>query len=314
MTDARPGPPPKIAAVTMARDEDFFLPIWVEHHARAFGAENLFVVDHASDPRIMAALRERLPRAVNVLRIPDADGAAWTDGLTFDRRRFKLVNGLVQGLRAYYDVVIHSDVDELLVSDPRAHAGLAAHVAALPGPNVAGIGIELLHDAPAEAAFDPARPLFEQRRTFRYRFRYSKPHVVQGCAMLTTHGCDGPFVLDPDLFLVHLKYLDRDEVLGRQERVHRLYGEGLGGRRSRWRLDREGMAAQFERLAAKPAPTERFAHKRWFDELFGTRGPVLLPRPEGERHNEALKHLPRRGLRRLESSRRRIPRRFLACG
>jgi hypothetical protein len=310
MTEARSEAAPRIAALTMARDEEFFLPIWVEHHARAFGAENLFVVDHASDPGPMAALRARLPAAVNMLRIPHAHGAAWTEGLTFDRRRFVLLNGVLQGLRAHYDVVVHTDVDELLVSDPRAQRSLAAHVGARPAPFVAGIGIELLHDIGREAPWHPARPLFEQRRTFRYRFRYCKPHVVSGEGRLTTHGCDGPFLLDPDLFLVHLKYLDRDAVVARQERVHGLYGQGPGGRKSRWSLDSDAMSAEFDAIAAADPPGQRFGHKPLLERLFGTRGPVVLPLPEGGPFNEALKHIPWRSARRLERTHRRIPGRF----
>ena len=74
------GPGPAIAAVTMARDEDFFLPIWAGYFGRQLGPENLFVVDHASDARLMEGLRERLSAAINVIRIPLAEGARWNEG------------------------------------------------------------------------------------------------------------------------------------------------------------------------------------------------------------------------------------------
>ena len=223
-----------------------------------------------------------------------------------------LLNGIVQRLRAHYDVVVHCDVDEIVVPDRRCHASLAERLAvSTEGVGFfAGVGIELLHDVRREAPLVLTRPLFEQRRAFRHRFRYYEPHVVSGPGTLTTHGCDAAFALDPDLYHVHLKHLDRDAVVARQARVRGLYDQGLGGRKSRWRLDQAEMSAEFDGFAALPVAEERPEHRTLLRCLFGAPGPIMLPMCDGERHNKALKHLPPSRVRRLEGRLRRLPRRF----
>ena len=39
---------PRVAALTMVRDEAVFLPIWCRHYLRQVGYGNLYVLDHAS--------------------------------------------------------------------------------------------------------------------------------------------------------------------------------------------------------------------------------------------------------------------------
>ena len=109
----------RIAAVTMVRDDIFFLRHWLDHYGTALGRENCYVVNHGHGAEVAA-----LAQGCNLVGIP---GFAHRN---FDMKRWRLLNNLVMGLRAYYDHVIVGDVDELVVVDPAAGAGLAEYLGA----------------------------------------------------------------------------------------------------------------------------------------------------------------------------------------
>ena len=102
----------RIAALTMSWNEAYFLPIWLRHYAGQLGAANCFVIDHGSDDGSTDSLgdasRIRMPRTP-----------------LDETRRADCVSHVAAGLLAYYDVVLHTDVAELLVADPLVAASAA---------------------------------------------------------------------------------------------------------------------------------------------------------------------------------------------
>ena len=95
------------AAVTMVRDDAFFLRAWLRHYGGMFGRENCYIINHGRGAEVAD-----LAAGCNVIGIP---GEAHRN---FDMKRWRLLNNLVMGLRSYYDHVIVGDVDELVVMDP----------------------------------------------------------------------------------------------------------------------------------------------------------------------------------------------------
>ena len=98
------------AAVTMVRDDAFFLSAWLRHYGGLLGRENCYIVNHGRGDVVA-----ELAAGANVIGIPGDPHA------NFDMKRWRLLNNLVQGLRCYYDHVIVGDVDELVVVDD--HSG-----------------------------------------------------------------------------------------------------------------------------------------------------------------------------------------------
>src|SRR5262245_11380328 len=95
-----------IAAITMAYNEAAFLPIWVNHYGSALGESNLFVIDDGSTDGSASA-----NGGYNYLR----KGRAAFD----EDDRALLVSEFHKQLLSAYDTVIFTDVDELIVVDPR---------------------------------------------------------------------------------------------------------------------------------------------------------------------------------------------------
>ena len=186
---------PRVAALTMVRDEAAFLPIWCRHYLRQVGAPHLYVLDHASRD----GSTERVPAQV----IPLPEGP-----LDEDLRLFRVTEA-VAGLLSCYDWVIHSDVDELVLADPRHFPTLAHYAASEPASAARAIGLDLHHLPGEEPPLDPAAPLGRQRRWVRFSASMCKPALVREIVRWTRgfHASEPEGRFGP-LYCVHLRYVD----------------------------------------------------------------------------------------------------------
>ena len=266
-------PPRRVACLTMARDEPFFLGLWSRYYGGLFGAENLFVIDHAS--KAPAAP----PPGVSVLRLPHEEAAsvrrAGRARQEFDLTRFRAISRMMAGLLVYYDTVIYGDVDEILVTDPEIAPDLRAWLDRDDLPDVvAGFGLEMLHD-PEEPPLDPDRPVLAQRRAFHCRIGFCKPHVLSAPVDLRAHGADAPFALGRGLYRLHLKYADRAQFRQHHAARAALNARGFASRSSRWALDAGTHEEVFDELLSKPLARNPFPEVTRLGDLLWPGGPLL---------------------------------------
>jgi len=200
-----------IAIVTMAYNERVNLPIWLRHYRRTAPTAALIVIDHASDD----GSTDDLP---GVTRIPLPRGEV------DERDRVFLVNSLQHGLLRYYETVIYTDCDELLVPDPAKAAGLEAYLRQQQYAYASPTGVNVIHLVDAEPALDFAKPLLQQRRHAQFHSALCKPIVTR--VPLTWepgfHSSEQKFNVDRDLYLFHTKQIDRDHALRRQQLTRQL--------------------------------------------------------------------------------------------
>ena len=191
----------RVAALTMAYNEPFFVPLWVRHYARQVGPDHCFLIDHGSDDGSTHGLPVHVLRRPRTVRDEDA--------------RVETVSAVVRDLLRRYDAVVHSDIDELLLADPARFATLAEYAVAAPEVTTA-LGLDLHHLPGEEPAFDPARPLGAQRRWVRFAAAMCKPALLRRPVAWSPgfHSSDAPLVLDR-LFLFHLRYVDLGAGLAR---------------------------------------------------------------------------------------------------
>jgi len=188
------------AALTMVRDDAFFLKAWLRHYGGQLGLENCYVVNHGRGDAVAD-----LARGANVIGIPGDPHP------NFDMKRWRMLNNLVQGLRCYYDHVIVGDVDELVVVDPEAGAGLVEFLADQPIRRVlTPVGLEVLHRIDVETEeIDGA--ILGPRRHVRVAPHYSKPCVISKGVKIARggHFTQSDKLVTPDaLLLFHLKFCD----------------------------------------------------------------------------------------------------------
>ena len=189
-----------VAAVTMVRDDAFFLKAWLRHYGRMFGRENCYVVNHGRGADVA-----ELAQGCNIIGIPGDPHK------NFDVKRWQLLNNLVEGLRKYYKHVIVGDVDELVVWDPDIEGSLLQFLEQSPkGKVFTPLGMEVIHrvdleDTPIEDH------ILGPRRHVRPAPHYSKPCIVSAPVKIARggHFTQFPKLLTPEaLFLFHLKFCD----------------------------------------------------------------------------------------------------------
>jgi len=109
----------KIAAITMARDDEFFLSRWIAYYGKQFGTENLYILldgedqktpDNIGHTHITKLPHEKMSRAAG------------------DKYRIKQLSELAHELLKNYDIVIGCDSDEFLIVDPKIHTTLSKYL------------------------------------------------------------------------------------------------------------------------------------------------------------------------------------------
>lgn len=199
-----------VAALTMVRDDAFFLKAWLRHYGGLFGRENCYIINHGRGDDVA-----RMAEGCNIIGIPGDPHK------NFDMKRWRLLNAMVTGLRCYYRHVIVGDVDELVVLDPQAGTDLRSYLEDAPGNRVVTpLGLEVIHRIDLEQ--DPiTEAVLGPRRHVRPAPHYSKPCIVSIGTKIARGGhftqYDTLHAPD-DLYLFHLKFCDFDAYSAAMDR------------------------------------------------------------------------------------------------
>jgi hypothetical protein len=201
----------KIAIMTMVYNESTNLPIWIRHYRRTAPSATLFVIDHSSDDGSTASLF-----GINKIPLPR--------GELDERDRTFLINSLQQGFLRYYDIVIYTDCDELLVPDPSKSIALDSYLRGRPDSYASAVGINVLHITDIERPIDFTQPLLLQRQYGQFQSSMCKPLVTRIALTWQPgfHACDRRPNIDKSLYLFHIKQIDRDEALRRHHVLQQL--------------------------------------------------------------------------------------------
>jgi hypothetical protein len=232
--------PARACAITMVHNETSILPRWLRYYGGQLGVQHLVVIDDNSTD----GSTDHLP--CSILRLPPAP---WKQGWAQSRRA--IVNSLARAMLQTYDAVVFVDTDEFLVPDPEKYAGLLDYITRTQDRSVlAGVGLNVLHDAAHEPPIDPALPVLAQRGLAKFAPRMCKPAVKREPVswMAGTHGIQARFSVDPDLVLFHLKYHDEGELRRvAQQRHEANIREGRGGKGSAWTQEADALTSALRR-------------------------------------------------------------------
>lgn len=199
------------AAFTIVHDEATMLPVWLAHGERSFEPGDLYVLDHGSSDGSTDDLDDRC-HVIRVHREAEFDHD-WLRSTVESFQAFLLRS---------YDTVVFTEVDELLVPDPRRYpGGLADYLTHLDRPAARATGFNLVHQ-PDEPPLDFEAPILAQRSRWHLSKLYSK-RLVARRPLRWSLGFHEEFAApddppDPDLLLVHLHRADRDACLARHRR------------------------------------------------------------------------------------------------
>ena len=198
------------AALTMVREDAFFLDKWLRHYGDAFGRENCYVVNHGRGETVA-----QMAEGCNVIGIPGDPHK------NFDMKRWRMLNNFVMGLRCYYDHVVVGDVDELVVLDPEAGTDLIGFLKSVPAKRVlTPLGLEVIHRVDMEPDVIDDK-ILGPRRYVRPAPHYSKPCVVSVGTKIARGGHYTEYQklhTPKHLYLMHLKFCDFGEYVAAMDR------------------------------------------------------------------------------------------------
>ena len=213
----------RICALTMVRNDEFFLRKWVAYYKAQLGAANLYVYFDGEDQKVPDFCSD-----VNVCvreRVQGQVAAA-------DRGRIDFLSSQAAELLKTYDMVIGTDVDEFLVVDPALNVSLSDYLSSLPDrTSYSGLGIDVGQHLEKEAEIDATAPFLEQRHYAQLSTRYSKSTVITkpvawGSGFHRVR--NGNFRIVSDLYLFHFgcvdmkrleaKFSDKDKIASGWER------------------------------------------------------------------------------------------------
>ena len=218
----------KIAAITMARNDNFFLTRWIKYYGNEIGYENLYIYLDGTDQEI-----PKNAGAAHITKLPHTDMSR-TIG---DKYRIGLMNDLSRKLLKTYDIVIGCDCDEFLIVDPKTNQTLAEYLSKIKIKNtVSGLGLDIGQNMNTEHELDINAPLLEQREYALLSTRYTKP-VVKNVPLdwgRGFHSINGHnFHIDKNLYLLHfgavdMKMLERKATARGADWLNHLHRRGNG--------------------------------------------------------------------------------------
>jgi len=203
-----PRPTKRIAAITMARNDEFFLNRWIKYYGSQLGNENLYIYLDGLDQKTPA-----LGAHANITKLPHRD----EERQRGDKTRILLLSDLAKKLfRDGYDIVIGCDCDEFLVVDPDMNMTLGEYLSTRNAKTtLSGLGLDVGMDLNSESALDMDAPFLSQRKYALMSTRYTKPVVLfrpatwgSGFHSVKSHN----FHIDKNLYLLHFGSVDMDMI------------------------------------------------------------------------------------------------------
>jgi hypothetical protein len=192
----------KLAFLTMVWRDYWLLEKWVAHNAALVPRRQLYVVNHGDDPEV-----DRIASGCNVIHVP-------RDGVTLDltRRRWDLLGGIANGLLAFFDRVVCTDVDELLVyAGPKPSLTRHLAEAEVDADALSPVGLNLIPTPEDPEGAD--LPVLARHPHALLSAKYTKPCIAARPVTYTVGGhglVRGSFRIDPEIVLVHLHYVTPD--------------------------------------------------------------------------------------------------------
>ena len=195
----------RIAVLTMARNDDFFLRKWVEYYGRELGRENLYIYYDGEDQVI-----GDFCQGTNTCIIPRIG----SEVVTADKDRVKFHSEKAAELFSKgYDLVIGVDADEYIVVDPKLGMSLSEYLSARDiNVSLSPLGLDFGQKLSEEGPLNHDSNFLSQRHYAQIGTRYTKSSIIacpcqwgSGFHRVKGHNLH----IAEDLYLLHFGYADK---------------------------------------------------------------------------------------------------------
>ncbi|MBR1569938.1 MAG: glycosyltransferase family 2 protein [Bacteroidales bacterium] len=208
----------RIAAITMARNDDFYLRKWVSYYGAQLGRENLYIYLDGLDQMVGDYCEGTHAQAVEKI------GSHVVEA---EKGRLKFLSSkAAELLSGGYDLVIGVDADEFIVVDPRLGKTLPEYLSSVRVKgSLSALGLDFGQKMGEEADITEDRPFLQQRHYAQIGTRYTKPSILaepltwgSGFHRIKGHN----FHIAKDLYLFHFGYFDMKRLQDRFQDKDRL--------------------------------------------------------------------------------------------
>lgn len=208
----------RIAALTMVRNDSFYLEKWVSYYGAQFGRENLYIffdgTDQVAAP-FCAGTNVRFHERVE------------SQVARADKIRIEFLSSEAAKLFASgYNLVVGVDVDEFIVVDPRLGIGLGEYLSsARIRTSLSALGLDFGQKLGEEGDIRSDMPFLRQRHYAQIGTRYTKASVLAAPCRWGSgfHRVKGHnFHIGKDLYLMHFGYFDMKRLSDRLSDSDRL--------------------------------------------------------------------------------------------
>ena len=228
-----------IAALTMVRNDDFFLRKWVEYYGGQLGKENLYIYYDGEDQAVAD-----ICQGTNAFLHPKIGNQV----VAAEKERLRFLSEKAAELFAKgYELVIGVDADEYIVVDPKLGQSLKEYLSNQDiNISLSPLGLDFGQKLGEEEDLSSKRTFLSQRHYAQIGTRYTKPSIIakpcrwgSGFHRIKGHN----FHIAKDLFLLHFGYADK-----------KILGERLG--------DADRMAQGWEKHIFKRSRTIKYATEK----------------------------------------------------
>ena len=215
----------KIAVITMARNDEFFLNRWIKYYGEQFGEENLYIYLDGLDQKSPSEAGRANVQIVEKqgIKVVEAE----------KRRLAFLSNRAAELFASGYDLVIGCDSDEFLIVDVNTGKSLSEYLSSLKiKTSVSALGLDVGQHLKKELPLDKSKPILQQRNYALINSRFTKTNIIakpirwgRGFHRVRGHN----FHIDKNLYLLHFgntdyetlmaKYHSKD-IIARGEQAH----------------------------------------------------------------------------------------------
>lgn len=208
----------RIAALTMVRNDEFFLRKWVEYYGCELGKENLYIYYDGEDQVIADFCQD-----TNAFVHPKIG----TQVVAAEKARLKFLSEKAADLFAKgYDLVIGADADEYIVVDPKQGMNLKEFLSQQDiDTSLSPLGLDFGQKLGEEGDLSIDETFLAQRHYAQIGTRYTKPSIIAkpcrwGSGFHRVKGHN--FHIVSNLYLMHFGYADKkilEDRLGDKDRV-----------------------------------------------------------------------------------------------
>ncbi len=200
----------RIAAITMARNDTFFLSRWIKYYGKQIGTENLYIYLDGTDQEI-----PKNAGNAHITKLPHTNMSRAAG----DKYRIKQISNLASELLKTYDIIIGCDADEFLIVDPALGVSLSQYLSDKKfNTTLSGLGLDVGQHLTLEKPLDMTQPFLPQRSYALLSTRYTKPVVINrpvrwGSGFHSIQGHN--FHIDKNLYLLHFGAIDMNMLLSK---------------------------------------------------------------------------------------------------